>query len=65
MKNNTYKINLSVPYRFLVSRLMPAYRREHPEQPVSVLPLDNNLTQCQGLSSGWEELNALRAGFKY
>lgn len=38
MKNNTYK-KLSVPYRLLVSKLMPTYRREHPEQPVTGLPL--------------------------
>jgi hypothetical protein len=39
MKNNTYKIILSVPYRLLVSGLKPTYRREHPEQPATVLPL--------------------------
>jgi hypothetical protein len=39
MKNNTYKIILSVPYRLLASGLMPTYRREHPEQPATVLPL--------------------------
>lgn len=39
MKNNTYKIILSATYRLLASRLMPTYRREHPEQPATVLPL--------------------------
>lgn len=39
MRNSTYKIKLSAPCRLLVSRLMPTYRREHPEQPATVLPL--------------------------
>jgi hypothetical protein len=39
MKNNTCKIILSVPYRLLASGLMPTYRREHPEQPATVLSL--------------------------
>ena len=38
-RNNTYKTNLSVPYRLLVSRLIPAYGREYPEQPITDLPL--------------------------
>lgn len=39
LKSNTYKIILSAPYRLLASRLMPTYRREHPEQPATGLPL--------------------------
>lgn len=39
LKINTYKINLSMPYRLLASGLMPTYRREHPEQPATGLPL--------------------------